>query len=1069
MKKLLFTLIMFLSVVGFTIAQRTITGIITGFDNEPLVGASVLVKGTTLGTLADSDGKFSLEVPNSATTLLVSFVGFTSQEVTLTASNVIDVKLASGELQEVVITGLGIKRSEKSLSYAVQSVKDEQLNTIRQTSLNNALAGKIAGVQVRGQSSMALDRDATIRIRGAGSLTDKQPLYLVDGTPVNSSEISMDDVESVTVLKGPNATAIYGQRGDAGVILITSKKANKNAKGIGVELNQSTFWDKVYVLPSYQNSYAGGGSADLIKFSYEPGMPTEWKTFEGKYYHDYSDDASWGPRMVGQEYIPWYAWYVGTEAFGKTAKLTPQPNNIRNFYETGMTTNTNVNFSKGGDNYSFRLSLTNQHAKGLMPNSGLDKYLIASNMTFDLSKNLTAGVNFNYITSKVNGQFDDGYANQSTGSFNSWFHRNIDMDVVKQYRDLKTPDGILASWNHNNPGAYLNSPLDFYGGNYWYNFYTYFDYLNFEGNRRRLFGDANLTYKFSDKFKVAGFVRLDQSNIFYENKVPNILETSATQTGVRAAYSTGQFYGDNVNGAFKPNEINYEGLASYSDRFADLLTVDVNLGGNIRQNTGRTFTSNTVDGLVVPDLYTLANSVTTASVNQYRMRKEVRSAYARGSFGFKDMLYLEWSARNDWSSALPKNANSYFYPSVGGSFVFGDVLKIPVLSYGKLRGSWAKVGSDINEYRLDLNYGLGQNKWDGNGLMGTPNELVDPNLKPSLSSSYEAGIDLRFLKNRFGLSATYYKEKKIDEIVSVPVTGASGFTRKLINAGRIDRSGIELMLNITPVKMKNLNWDINLNYASNTSKIIELAEGVDAIIQETGTFGTSSGARLVHKVGEEWGQLRGGGFKKDASGAKVVDANGLFVKETDAYFGGVLPDFTGGIFNAIVYKDITVNFNIDFSKGGKYFSLSDAWGTFSGLMERTADLNDKGIPVREPVADGGGVRVDGVTDKGEKVTKYIDAQTYFHQFRGSGIAEMHVYDLDYVKLREVSIGYNLPVNKFGIGKQIQKATISFVARNPWLIYTKNPDFDASELSNTYGENGQFPGTRSLGFNLKLVF
>lgn len=1071
MKKFLFTLIAVFCVIGFAMAQKTISGTLTSSEGEPLVGASVVVKGTTIGAVSDIDGKFSLSVPQNAQTLVISSVGYVTQDVAISNLSVIDVKMVtSSDMLDVVVVGaLGIKRSEKAVTYAVQTVQAEQLNTIRQTSLNNAIAGKVAGIQVRGQSSVAFDRDATIRIRGAGSLTDKQPLYVVDGTPVNSSEISMDDVESVSVLKGPNATAVYGQRGDAGVIIITTKRGVKG-KGIGITVNQATTWDKVYILPKYQNSYAGGASPDLIQFNWEPGLPEAWKTLNGKFYHDYSDDASWGPRMVGQEYLPWYAWYDGTEAFGQTAKLTPQPNNIRDFYETGQSTNTNVSFSKGGDGYSVRLSLTNQAAKGLLPNSTLDKYIMAANMNFDLNQHFSLGANINYITSKINGQFDDGYSNNSSGSFNSWFHRNVDMNKVKQYRNLQTPGGILASWNHNNPGAYLNSPLDFYGGNYWYNFYTYFDQINFQGNRRRLFGDVNLTYKLNDKFKIAGFARLEQTNLTFENKLPAIVENSATQTGVRASYATGDVSGDIVNNVYRPNESNYELLATYTDRFMNWLSVEVNAGTNVRKNYGRRFQGSTIDGLVVPDLFTLSNSVTGANVFQDRIGKEVRSAYGRGSFGFKDMVYLEWSARNDWSSALPAGANSYFYPSVGASFVFNDLLKFPALSYGKLRASYAKVGSDLGAYRLGLNYGLGQNKWDGNGLMSTPNELVDPNLRPSLSASAEVGLDLRFFKNRIGLSTTYYKEQKIDEILSVPVTSASGFTTKLINAGQINRSGIELQLNVVPVKTQYFSWDFTLNYAKNKSDIIALSEGVDAIVIDgSGAFAGTSAASVVHQVGAEWGQLRGGGFKRDANGTKVVDANGMFVQAPNTYFGSVLPGFTGGFLNTLTYKGFTANINIEFQNGGKYFSLSDHWGSFSGLFERTAGTNDKGIPVREPVADGGGVRVDGVTADGKAVTKYVDAQTYYHQFRTNRIAEEHVYDLSFIKLREVSLGYNLPLAKLGLAKYVQGATLNIVARNPFLIYAKNRDFDPSEISNIYGENGQMPGTRSLGFNVKVTF
>lgn len=1071
MRKLLLIIsVLFLGFAMQTYAQdRQVSGkVISAEDNSPIPGVSIAVKGTSRGTTTDASGSYKVNVGNGAT-LTFSFVGFATKTVTVGNESVINVTLASNnaQLQEVVVTALGIKRSEKSLTYSAQSVKDEQLNTIRQTNLNNALAGKIAGIQVRSQSTVALGRDAAIRIRGAGSLSDKAPLYILDGNPIGSSDINLDDVESVTVLKGPSATALYGQRGDAGVIIMTSKKGTSK-KGIGVEINQSTFFDNVYILPKYQNSYAGGASADLIKYTWEAGHPESWKAMNGKYYHDYSDDASWGPRMVGQDYLPWYAWYDGTQYSGKTEKLLPQPNNIRDFYESQVSTNTNLNFSKAGENYTTRLSFTAQNQNGMLYNSNGSKYTVSSQTTIDLGKHFTASANINFVDYTIKGQFDDAYSNNSSGSFNSWFHRDLDFSKLKELRNLTSPDGILASWNHNNPGAYdASKTVNFYGANYWYNFYSYFEQLNYTENRRRLFGDVSLTYKLNDNFKVTGFVRMNNGTGTIENSIPTILQTSATQTGLKASYATAQYLGNQVNNNWSPNETNYELIATYTKKFGDDYSMDIIAGGNIRKDNFRVISANTVDGLVVPDYFALSNSLSTVNTSSNRTQKEVRSLYARGSFGYKDMVFLEGSLRNDNSSALPAGANSYTYPSVGTSLVFGELIKdkIPVISFGKVRASWAQVGSDLSPYSLALNYSLANDKFNGNSLMGTPNTIVDPNIKPALSSSYELGLDLKFLKDKYSLSLTYYNEDKINEIINVPISGASGFTSKLINAGKLNRNGIEISLNTTPIKTANFSWNTSINFAKNNSKIVELAEGVDAIVVGSGAFATSSGATIVHQVGQAWGQIRGGGFTY-LDGKKVVTEDGMYVANPNQYLGSVLPDFTGGWSNQLAYKNFTLNANIEFSKGGKYFSLSDHWGSFSGLLERTAGANDKGNPLRDPVADGGGVHVVGVTKEGKAVDTYVDAQTYYHQFRGSGIAEEHVYDLDFIKVREVSIGYKIPLknNKF-----VQNASVSFVARNPWLVYAQNRDFDPSEISNIYGENGQFPGTRSFGVNVKLGF
>ena len=1066
MRKLLLLITVFLLVqIGNAFAQdRQVTGKVTSSeDGAPLPGVSISIKGTPRGTTSGADGSYKIAVGKDAV-LTFSFVGFAAQTVTVGGQSQINValKVNTSQIEEVVVTALGVKRSEKSLAYSAQSVKDEQLNTIRQTNLNNALAGKVAGIQVRSQSTVALGRDASIRIRGAGSLSDKAPLYILDGNPVSSSDVNLDDVESVTVLKGPSATALYGQRGDAGVIIMASKKGTMK-KGVGIELNQSTFYETVYILPRYQNSYAGGASSDMIKFNYEAGMPEEWKALNGKYYHDYSDDASWGPRMVGQEYIPWYSWYPGTQYTGKTASLVAQPNNIRDFYQGQFATNTNVNFSKAGDNYTTRISFTAQNQNGLMYKSSGVKYNISSQTTVDLGKHLTATANINLSEYTIKGQFNDGYSNQSSGSFNSWFHRDLDLNKLKELKDLTSPEGILASWNHNNPGAYASSPLNFYGANYWYNFYSYFEKLDISKNRRRMFGDVNLTYKINDNLKVAGFVRFNQGNTFGESKVPTILQTSATQTGLKAGYNTYQTYGNIVNKGNTPNEMNYELMATYNKHIKDF-TVDVMAGGNIRHDSYRTMSAGTVNGLVIPDYFALSNSSSTPSLSSYRSDKEIRSMYARGSFGYKDIIFLEGSVRNDRSSALPKDANSYTYPSVGTSFIFGELIRntVPALSFGKVRASWAQVGSDLSPYSLALNYSLASAKFGSYSYMGTPNTIVDPNIKPALSSAYELGLDLKFLKDKVGLSVTYYNEDKINEIITVPISGTSGFTSKLINAGKINRHGLEVSLNATPVKTKDVTWTTTVNWAKNTSKVLALAEGVDAITVTSDAFGVGT---VVHQVGEAWGQIRGGAYTyKD--GKKVLTADGMYVVTPNSYLGSVLPDFTGGWFNQIQYKDFVLSANIEFSKGGKYFSLSDYWGGFSGLFERTAGVNDKGNPIRDPIADGGGVHVQGVTADGAAVDKYVDAYTYFHQFATNKLSQEHVYDLDFIKLREVSIGYRIPVKG---SKLLQSATVSIVARNPWLIYTKNRDFDPSEMSQIFGENGQFPGTRSLGVNIKLGF
>jgi TonB dependent receptor len=514
--------------------------------------------------------------------------------------------------------------------------------------------------------------------------------------------------------------------------------------------------------------------------------------------------------------------------------------------------------------------------------------------------------------------------------------------------------------------------------------------------------------------------------------------------------------------------------------------VNANVGGNIRDNRYTRIDLATTGGLFVPDLYTIGNSIGTASQTNNRYSKTVRSLYGRASLGWRDLVFLEVTGRNDWSSALPANNNSYFYPSVGGSFVFSELTRdaLPFLSFGKLRGSWAQVGSDLNPYQLALTYQVNQFKYNNtNSLITTPNLLTNANIIPSLSSAFEAGVDLRFLKNRAGLAFTYYRENKINEILNVDVTTVSGFQQQVINAGRIERDGIEIQLDGKPIVGKDFNWDVTLNFARNNSRIISLAPGINSIQATSSTpFGATTQSfttndqfgysYVIHSTGADnggnnrWGQLRGNGIVYNESGQPLLNDDGTYQFAPNQYFGTVLPDFTGGFVNTIRYKGLSLGLSLDFQRGGKYFSLSNFWGTYSGLYAETAATNDKGMNVRDDVAEGGGVRVQGVSSTGEAIDTYVPAYDYYHQFGNNSIIDNSVFSASYVKLREVSLGYSLPIRA---NKYIQGVNLSVVARNPWLIYAANRNIDPSELAQRFGENGQQPGTRSLGFNVRLSF
>jgi len=1080
MRKLLSLIAALLLCSALAFSQsRTVSGKVTNETGDPIPFATVSIKGTKIATVADANGNFTIKA-KTGDVLVISAQGSTPGEVTVGTSDQVSASLTKtvSGLQEVVVTGAyNLKRTSRSTSYNAQVVNNEQLNTIRQTNINNALAGKVSGLQVRSQSSVALGRSGDIRLRGESGLgLGGGIIYIVDGTILpNSNDINVDDIENVTVLQGPAASAQFGSQGENGAIVITTKRASKNAKGFGVDVNLGAQWDKVYVLPHYQNSYAGGNTYDMFKYTWQPGQPDEWKALNGKYYPDYSDDASWGPRMIGQEYIPWYAWYGGTKYSYKTAMLNPQPDNAKEYFETGMTLNNSVSFSKATDVMNVRFSYGNIHVDGMLPTTSLDKNTFTFNGTFDITPRLVFGANINYVNQMNRGEFDDGYSNQSTGSFNQWFHRDLDMSILKELKGLRTPDGIWASWNHNNPSSYdPTNTRNFYAGNYWYNFYTWFDLVKPVGQTDRLYGNVNLSYKITNDIKVAATYRKQQNTTWFETKYSSDLAVSGTQTTGNCGECKG-FYG---TGESYSNRENIELVGTYSKKFRDF-SLNFNLGSDFFRGLAKSNSASTVNGLNVPNLFTISNSKDQPAVGNGRTEEKYRAVYGVGSFGYKNFAFIDFTLRNDWFSTLPPDNNDVLSKSIGGSLVFSDLAKLDFLSFGKVRASWGEIPvalgtttTTFGAYRYPgFLYGVGAVQWNGNFLMGTPDQIVDSAIHGSVKSQFEIGADLKFLNNRIGISVTYWDgtERDIPRAIALPPT--SGFTSKLTNVGEIRKKGIDVQFNARPVWMNNVKWELNATWGrllDNTVVKID-NEGTPRTGALEGQWGTI-GPTLVHAVGHQWGEMYGNGIKR-INGVPVLDANGFYTNDPQVYFGNVLPKYTGGVQNSIeLFKNWVVNANIDYQVGGKFFSLSDMWGSYSGLTARTATYNDKGNPVRDAVSDGGGIHMIGVDKDNKPVDKYVDAQEYYHNLYNNRTFDEFVYDLSFVKLREVSVGYQIPVNKIGnLGKVVNRATFSLVARNPILIYAETDDFDPSEISAVSGEAGQFPGTRGFGFNLRVGF
>ncbi len=1066
----LFTMLMLLTALAFG-QTRTITGTVTDETGAPVQGASVIIKNTRTGVATDNSGNFRITAKTGD--VLVITGGIEPIEVTVGSESNISVKAKRTVVAgtEVVVTSAyGMKRTLRNSTVNAQVVTGDQLNTIRSTNVNNALAGKVSGMQVRSQSAAKLGNSGTgsVRLRGeTGFGGGGEPIYVVDGTILpNINDVNNDDIEDITVLQGPAAAAIFGPQGSRGAIVITLKKAKKGAKGMGVDVNLGVQVDKVYILPNYQNSYAGGNTADMFKYSWKPGDPELWKKLDGKYYHDYSDDASWGPRMVGQEYIPWYSWYGGHRYEGTTAAMQPQPDNARDYYETGITFNNSVSFSKATDNVSFRIGFNNVETQGLIPTTFMKKNVLNLAGTIDITSKLTASLNFNYATAILDGEFDDAYSNQTTGSFNQWFHRNLDMKIMRELKDLRTPQGIWASWNHNNPTVYNPSnERAFYAGNYWYNFYKWFDLVKLVTNTDRYFGDVTLNYQLHKNWRLRGTYRKQQNLIWAEQKYATDLAESGTQTSGNCGECLG-YYGTNTSNA---NRTNMEAQLTFTRKY-NKINVNASFGTDIFRQIIKGNNANTNNGLSVPNLFSISNSKNQPSVGNTRTDQRYSAIFLTGAFSYDNFLNLDFTLRQDWMSDLPPAKSYIISKSAGISFIFSQLLKVDALSFGKLRASIGEIPSGIGAYAYPgFNYAPGQFQWNGNILMGTPDQLVDPAIKGSVTRQMEFGIDLEFLKRRIGASFTYWSGDDKDFPTSVTVNGASGYTSLLTNAGLITKRGMNFKLMGRPVWSSAVKWEINTNWGIlSENKVKELAPGVDKTAGIQGNWGTV-GPYMIHQVGKDWGQLYGNGMKR-VNGQPVLDASGLYVNDPAVSYGSVLPKHTFGAQTTVEYKRFVLAANADGQIGGKFFSLSNMWGSYSGLTARTAVLNDKGNPIRDAVADGGGIHVFGVDNTGRPVDYYVDAQNYFHSIYDRRAFDPYVYDLTFVKLREVSLGYSLPIEKWGFTKKwARQAVLSLTARNPVLIYAKTDDFDPSEISNLSGEAGNLPGTRGFGVNLKLGF
>ncbi|MGF6927733.1 TonB-linked SusC/RagA family outer membrane protein [Chitinophaga sp. W2I13] len=1038
-----------------------ITGKVTGEKGESLPGVSVQIKNTNKGTSTDTDGNFRLDAGNTDVTLVFRLVGYLTTEVNTGGKGSITVTLKQDtrNLDQVVVTALGISRKERAVGYSVQEVKGSNLTLTKEQNVLGSLAGKIAGVQVVGASGASMGGTQKIKLRGINSINgQEEPLIVVDGTPISNNnfagrngpdlgnlaqDINPEDIESVNVLKGPAASALYGLRGQYGVILITTRQGGrKGNRKVNVDVNSAFSVEKAGNFMPLQNIYGAGSSQ---QFSTITVNGQEQLVASGT-------DESWGPKMDGTPVRQMYSFYPADPDYGKLTPFSPHPDNIKDYFVTGTTFNNNISMSGGGENTTFRLSFNHTDIKGIEPNTYLKRNNLGFNGSLNLTPKLTVTTSFNYANNKGLRPAQGYY--QGSRNFYQWFERSLDMNRLKQY---KYPDGTFYHWNHEDidDPDFLKKP-----GSDWNNpYFEAYENLNHD-TRDRFFGNVGLSYDVLPGLKVSGAVRGDM----YTQSIDQ-----------RKAYG-GRDINEYYEAKFENKEMNYELLAQYNKTF-DKLSFNANVGGNLLTQRYNGIQGRTQGGLSVVNFYNLSASIDRPDVSNYLRRKEVRSAFAAVSFGYDNIYYLDATVRNDISSALPAGNNSYWYPSVSFSMVFSELLQWEPLSYGKVRISLAKAGSDLDPYQIYESYILEapyKGRDDNTYLpMHLPTTLNNPEIRPSLGNSFETGLDLKVLKNRLGLAFTYYNQQNIDQVLSIPVSGAIGYENTIINAGKIQNKGVELSLTAMPVQTKVFNWNSTLNVSRNRSLVKELYPGINTLQLDVNTYSRVS-VYLNADVNAAFGTLVGNAYRRDAKTGKILlDAANLPMFEENHNFGSVVPDFTGGWLNSFRIGRFDVSAMIDFQSGGQFFSWTKMLSVKSGQAEETAAINDKGKNVRDPLADGGGVKVNGISSvTGEEVTAYVDAKSYYRTVLGTSVYEEWLYDASYIKMRELRVGYTFS-REVHRKMPFNSINVALIARNPFMIYQQAPKgLDPSELSTgrssiSWLETGQLATTRSFGINLNI--
>ncbi|MCB0459296.1 MAG: SusC/RagA family TonB-linked outer membrane protein [Flavobacteriaceae bacterium] len=1098
-----------LLVISNVYSQNTtasIKGVVLEQD-VPLPGATILLKGTQKGTTSDFDGKFEiLGIEPGTYEVQISFLGFSDKiiPITLQASQVLDMgsitlEASSESLDEVVVTALNITRDEKSLGYALQKVDGSEISQSTSTNMVSTLSGRTAGVQVVSNGA-GPGQSSSVVIRGYSSMDgDNQPLFIVDGIPINNStdtrsdtrvdasnmnldfgngggEINPDDVESISVLKGANATALYGSRAANGAIVITTKSGK--GKRFGVSLSSKITFESALKVPEYQGLYGQGKNFD---FQFYDGYGNG--TYDGV-------DESWGPRLDGtlraQHDSPTSTGLRGGDVHGldfilgtsgvdldRRGVITPTPfvyggNPAKNFLETGTTLSNSISFYGSNENGNYRVGFTNLDNEGMLPNTDIKRNTVSLSGDYNLTDKLKVSSRVNYIRTDSDNRHVNGYGTESVMYLFIWWGQQVNVKNLRNY------------WQNGLEG--------FQQFNYNYNYHDnpYFTmYENTNGLAKdRIIGNVSATYSFNDNLK---FMVRGARDFFSEYRF------------FKRAYSTqrfnkGQYREDKINFA----ETNLDFLLSFDKTFNDKFSVNANVGGN-RMVQKNHFNSIAANKLYLPEIYSLANVDGDLVQATHRPEKQINSIYGFAQLVWDNKIYLDLTARNDWSSTLPSQNNSYFYPSASLSVIMSALLGLTndnTISFAKLRAGWAQVGNDTDPYNLQNSFQYGASV-NGNLTAYPDRTLANFNLKPEIQTSYEVGTDIRFLKNRISLDATYYNTVSKNQIFRVDLPYETGKTGRYINAGKIRNHGVEVLLDIVPVRTENLTWNTTFNFGLNRNKVLELSENVDQY-----SYG-GNGITLIAEKGGSLGDMWGTGLVRveDENSpyyGEVIFKEGLVQQDnTLRKLGNFNPDFTLGWNNTIKYKNFSLNFLFDWRQGGELLSrtrliaatsgnvVETLWGrdpehggAHPGILDSGLTYtNGDGVTYTDGII-GAGVRE--VFDADGNVTGYtpndviVSANAYHNnRYRRQNESE-GMYDATFIKLREARLSYNLPT-KFVQKLKMSSLSISVIGNNLWL-WAKDFNHGDPELLSFGGgkyvpgvEDATVPSTRSIGFALDFKF